>query len=501
MKKCISVLLLIAMVLGLCACGGGDKEQSETTPGTTAANPTTPAAVSAVEKLNTVSEFSVGYARIDITPQTSVPLAGSTTARISKNILDNLYATAIAIADGQGTAVIWMTIDLQRASNVTVEAVRPLVSMQTGIPESRIIFHGTHTHSGPDLHKHNNAQIEQYKEYLNPRLLSVCLEAIQDLKPAEMYVGSVETESLNFVKHYEYIDENGEKQFFGDHFGTATYNETTKHATDADPTMHLLKFTRTGGKDVIIANWRAHPNSTASSDPESISPDFPGGFRRSMEMLTDCHFAYFNGACGNLNSKSRITTEMRTTDMFEHGHMLAEHALEGLENNMRKIETGPITTKQIVLDQPVNHTMDHVFYKAKELQAMFQATGDYNAVRDAGLPYGIRSSIHAGAIVSNYSRGETTDIELDAIAIGEEFAVVTAPNELFDTLTEQLEEKTPYPMTMFFGYSNGYRGYIPSAYGWEYTCYETDCSWTIPGTGETIRDTFLEMLGELQAAE
>ena len=91
------------------------------------------------------------------------------------------------------------------------------------------------------------------------------------------------------------------------------------------------------------------------------------------------------------------------------------------------------------------------------------------------------------------------DVELNTITIGDDVAFVTAPNELFDTNSVYVEEHSPYKMTMTFGYSNGYRGYIPSAYGWEYTSYESDCCYFMPGCGETIQDTFLSMLGELYA--
>ena len=69
-----------------------------------------------------------------------------------------------------------------------------------------------------------------------------------------------------------------------------------------------------------------------------------------------------------------------------------------------------------------------------------------------------------------------------------------SPNELFDDLTEYMEENSPYKYTLFFGYANGYIGYIPTAYGFEYTCYESDVCWFEPGCGEVIRDTMLELL-------
>lgn len=481
MKKLISIFLLLAMVLALCACGEKNPE-AETVKTST-------------------DQFSVGYARIDITPQTSVPMAGfgNTSKRMSQTIRDNLYATAIAICDGEGTTMVFLSTDLQRASDITVEALRPAVSQATGIPEDHIMLHGTHTHSGPDLNNTAEPSIMQYIDYLNPRLVQVCLDALNDMKPAEMYYGTAETERLNFVRHYEYANADGTTAYFGDGFGTNVIDETTKHTTEADPTMWLLKFTREGEKDIVLANWRAHPTMTGSATKYDISADYVGTFRLNMETQLNCDFIYFNGAAGNLNAATRISKERVAADVDHHGALLTETAMEALEN-MTKVEgSKKIQLKQNVLDMECNHTTDHLVPIAKYITHLSGNGASQAQCEKEGAPYGIRSAISAGAVISRAERGETMDVELNAITFGDEIAIVTAPNELFDTNSVFVEENSPYAMTMTFGYSNGYRGYIPSAYAWEYTCYESECCYFLPGSGEEIQSTFLSMLDGLHS--
>jgi len=481
MKKIISLIILAAMVLSLCACG---KKADEP----------------AVQEAN-LEGFCVGYSRIDITPQTSVPMAGygRTSQRMSREVRDNMYATSVALRDEDGTIIILLSMDLQRASNITVDAIRPVVAEKTGIPMDRIMLHGTHMHSGPDLNNTKEQSIVDYIEYLNPRLIQVILESIDDLKPAELYYGSVETEGLNFVKHYQHTTADGEVKYFGDNFGTQVLDSTTKHVTEADPTMWLLQITREGEKDIILVNWRTHPTLTGGSTKYEISADLVGTFRLALETQIDCQFIYFTGASGNINAKSRISSEMAAADVDQHGALLAMHAMDGLQN-MTKVEgSTKLQTKQTVLDMQTNHTTDNLLVYAKQINAMWSQGATFSECAAAGEPYGIRSPYFAGAIISRVSRPETMDVELNTITIGEEIAFCTAPNELFDTNTVFVEEHSPYKMTMTFGYSNGYRGYIPSAYGWEYTSYESDCSYFMPGCGEEIQDTFLSMLGELYA--
>ena len=165
MKRTVGLLLLVAMLVGLCACGGGgDTPKTTEEPQTTAATEAATAVDLAVKTMNEATEFSVGYSRIDITPQTSVPMAGfgRSSERMSQTFLDNLYATALAMTDGEGNTVVLIGMDLQRASDDTVKAVRPLISQVTGIPESRISFSGTHTHSGPDLLARTHPAIISY---------------------------------------------------------------------------------------------------------------------------------------------------------------------------------------------------------------------------------------------------------------------------------------------------------------------------------------------------
>lgn len=483
MKKIISLLILAAMVLTLCACGKSTDGPAEQ------------------EVSANLEGFSVGFSRIDITPQTSVPMAGfgRTSQRMSKTIRDNLYASAIAMRDEDGYMVIFLQMDLQRASDITVDVIRPIIAEKTGIPMDHIMLHGTHTHSGPDLNNTSEPSIVEYIDYLNAQLEQVILEAVDDLKPAELYYGSGETDGLNFVKHYQHTTADGEVKYFGDNFGTQVLDSTTKHVTEADPTIWLLQIKREDADDIIIANWRAHPTLTGASTKYDISADYPGTFRLALEsQLDDCKLVYFNGAAGNMNAKSRISSEMAAADVDQHGALMAEVTLEALKN-MTKVENTKLQSKQTVLDMETNHTTDSLLIYAKQINTMWSQGATFDECAAAGAAYGIRSPYFAGAIISRSRRDASMDVELDTITIGDEIAICTAPNELFDTNTVFVEENSPYKMTMTFGYSNGYRGYIPSAYGWEYTSYESDCSYFMPGCGETIQDTFLSMLNELSA--
>ena len=93
---------------------------------------------------------------------------------------------------------------------------------------------------------------------------------------------------------------------------------------------------------------------------------------------------------------------------------------------------------------------------------------------------------------------EAPELELNVFTLGDQLAFCTAPNEIFDTNGAYVEDNSCYEHTIFLGYTNGTEGYIPSAFGYEYTCYESDNTRFVPGTAELLVENHVNMLKELK---
>lgn len=443
----------------------------------------------------------IGFGRTDISPKEPQPLAGygNCERRMPDQIiLDPLYATCIAISDEQDSTVLLFTTDLIHHGDRSVKAIREAVEKELHIPGYRVMIQGTHTHSAPDLW---SSPLECMTRYLH-QVVAACVEAareaLEDRSEAEIFYGSVETVNLNFVKHYQHTTPEGAVKYFGDNFGTQVLDETTRHITEVDPTMHLLKIVRSGKKDIIMANWRAHATLTGGLNKPEVSADFPGAFREAMEQQLDCLFAFHQGAAGNLNAHTRLRDkEERTRDYKLHGKFLAEHAMEGLKN-MKKLPGGAVRIVNHTMMGKVDHSEDYRIKDAEKVRDVWVQTSDYAAVREVAAPLGIRSPYKATSIIRRFHGPQELDLELNTITIGEELAFVTAPNELFDTISVMVEEGSAYAQTLTLGYCNAYRGYIPSKFGYEYTCYESDATWFEPGIGEQIAQQFIKMLKEMK---
>lgn len=482
MKRFIAMIMLLALMLPLGACKEKEQDPNE------------------LPELAALGDydFYAGFGRENITPLEPVPLGGYGRAesRMHQAVLEDLYVDCLALTDTQGETILLMNWDGVRAYTEIQQMVRENIYAVLGIPTDHIFIGATHSHSCPEMTNKQESAI-RYTEYVIAQATACALEALRDRKPANMSAGSIETESMNFVRHYKTTLPDGSVTYFGDNFNSSVYNETTTHTSEADPTMFMLYFTRDGGEDLAFTNWRAHPHFTGGASKYDLSADWCGAFHAAFEYQTGIQMIYFNGAAGNINEKSRVETENRTADYEQYGAILADYAMECMENNLKPVKVDKIQTAQTMFEGQVNHTTDDLYNKSREIQAVWVSTGDSTLVKEMGAPYGIRSPYHANAIVTRYNLDETEQRELNVILLGDSVSLVTAPNELFDTNSQWLEENSPTEFTLTLGYTNGHYGYIPSALAWEYTSYETDITYFVPGTGEKYQECFLSMLNEL----
>ena len=107
MKKLTCFLICALLVCSLAACG-----QTEAEP---------------------APALQAGFGRVDISPTLSVPLSGygNTISRMSQGCLDPLYATCVAITDGQDNTVLLITTDMIGIWDYLTAEIRQLINRST----------------------------------------------------------------------------------------------------------------------------------------------------------------------------------------------------------------------------------------------------------------------------------------------------------------------------------------------------------------------------------
>lgn len=447
------------------------------------------------------TNLKVGFGRWDLTPDYSVPLAGygRTTDRMSQGWYTRLTATCIAITDEQDQTVLMYTVDVIRSIQTWTDEVRRRVSEATGVPGEAIMISAIHTHSAPDIGAAIKEDHPFYEQYVQT-LTDAAIDAMADRTPTKTAaMGRKDIPGMNFVRHYITVD----GEVIGDNFGDPEGKVFAGHTLPNDPQMQLLRLVRENKPDVLLVNWQGHPTvgSTSATDAGKllrpfIGADYVAPFRDHLEKNSDCLVAFFQGASGNLNTRSRILEETPTPNVFTFGEQLANYALEALPT-LETAYVGSLQTRRFNYMGKWDHSEDYKLEQAKEISALWKKTGDRDLCREEGKKYGIHSGYHAGFIINRANAGENYEMELNAIGLGD-FSFVTAPYEMFCNNAQTVKVQTPFAMTFVLTSANSGAGYIASEAAFDHGCYEVDNRKFGRGTAEKAVSHFLEMLGDMK---
>lgn len=473
MKKIVSVILVLALALTLAACGG---------------------------KTGGKNSLQIGYGRQNIMPDMNVPTPmggyGATDSRLSSEFMDYLMATCLAVTDPDGETALIYTQDLIQCYADFFNGGRKAVSEATGVPENRIFFAATHTHSAPDTSKPlgENAAIDAYYDIWLEGVVNAAKDAMADRKTVtSMGAAHVETEKLAYVRHYLLSDGS----YAGDNFGNWQAGTIEGYAEEADEQMVLLQIDREGAeKPIVLMNFQMHPCITGGATLTTISADVIGSVRTYLEKTQDMDFAYFTGAAGNQNLTTKIAADVNNLNYKTYGETLGNYALEALKN-LEPIEGTDLKINQVTYTGEVNHDMEDKYEQAKEVADLYKETGNRDAANAKAVEYGFASVYHCNAVVRRKDLPATLDMELNAISIGD-FALITAPFEMFSTQGIKIKTESAYKYTFILTNAGENRSYIPSQKMFDEGCYESHTANYAPGTAEKVADKFVEMLKELK---
>ncbi len=492
MKKLFTLLLVAVMLLGIVGCGGEGEKTPETTQAQT--NATVPLSS---------DQLMMGFAVTDITPKESTPLGGYgvSSKRWSNEVGYPMKATAMALTGTNGETILVITLDTITVREAWGSNLMLRLAEATGLDEQHIFVAASHTHCSPDLAATSFDAILRYQAQILDAISQAAVEALADRKVCEVSFGEVETEHMNHTRHYYNTNPDGSIAYFGDNYGhEISPDDTTRHMTDADPTLYVVKFTREGEKDMILCNFRTHPSHHGASSKYIASADFVGAYREAMQLQLDCDFMYMQGACGNINYHGKAPDDVNYRDVGDYGKRLTDYTLQALEN-MTSVEGTDLKTVTTTVEAKINHSMDHLFFEAKNISAVWNTNRDINEVIPMCRVYGMSSPFHANAIVSNYNKGESQTFPVSAYALGDNLVFGVWPFEVFDMLAVHVEENAPYDTVLTMGYAYPHQAYLPNETAWEYNSYESDTNPYVQGTGELVRDTVLGLMEQIKTAE
>lgn len=485
MKKLLSLILALTLVLSLCACTPTDIDG---TAGSDAAD-----TAGGAEG----GTLLVGYGKADITPMDSVPLMGfgNTETRMSTGFTNYLYQVALAVTDSEGDTAIVIASDACWFNSSTCREIRNEIENELGVPADNIIISACHQHSAPDMFNNKAPSGITYRsEVFIPGAIAAAKAAMENRAPATVQTASVKTENMNFVRHY--VMEDG--SYAGDNFGDWTLTPVA-HETEVDSELRLIKFIREGqttqngkeAKNIILTNFQGHPHRGTNSASYNAHSDMVGVYRDELEAELDCQVIYFSGAGGNVNMNSRIESENVTANYKDQAKALVRYAVNA-EDSYTEIDCDDVKATKMDFEATYNHSEDHRVPQAEEAYNEWLSTGKFDLINK----YGFNSQFHAKYVIEKAKKGTSYKFEIFALSFGD-VGFVGAPYEMFDTNGMEIKEGSPFEVTIVSTIANGGEGYIPSQLGYDHGGYSADTSFLIPGTGEQLRDAYLSMLNEL----
>ena len=446
----------------------------------------------------------VGFGAGDVTADWPIGLQGlgNEATRIATETISHIYIYCVAITDAKGETALIMSLDA--GGGGFYADIFPAIEEKFGIPRDHMILSALHQHSTP-------YGGERYEALLIKGGLEAVEQALSDRAPATVQINTVTTEALSFVRQYIAKDPAG--SIVGDNYNDPIGREYGYkcHESDSDKEMRLIKFVREDKKPIIMVNFQAHPHMGAfGANITKQHADWPGIMRDLVAETLNAHCIYFSGAGGNLNSNSRIREENISKNWRHHGLRAADYVIRA-EGSYRDVEAGELKFKTVTIPYEANHSEDYKLEQATYIHELRKQDFDRAKAEVKNFPE-LHSIYHATSIVNKAARGETRELTIGAIALGD-VAFTIHPYEMFDTNGMELRAGTvgnpnykpneqltnPYPMTFLCTLGNGHLGYVPSLLGYTNGGYSTDIAYLAPGSGERLVADYLRILHDLRS--
>ncbi len=411
------------------------------------------------------AQFRAAVVKVDVTPQNSQWLLGYG-PRQSTGINDRLYHRIIALDDGVKQFFLVQS-DFCVISPSEYDHVASILERQVGISPLNFWWSLSHTHSAPEIGIPGLAAVfmgERYKHdvdtaytsMVEQALVNGILDARKKLAPARLAVGwGFSQANIN----RRAIDTNGKASLGLNPDGPV------------DRRIGLLRIDKEDGSPLaLLANYPIHGTVLGDKNLQ-ISGDAPGIVADYVEAKIGVPLLFINGAAGNIAPIYSVYPSPGAGHLNQFRVLLGDKILDANKEIRSTTDTVKLFTGSLVVETP----------------------------RKAGLAWSTNLSKY-----TNTTKAGSNMVRLPIrfLKINEEVAIWSAPIELFCEVSNEIRERSPFPYTFYFGYTNGWLGYLPTAVEWEHGGYEVEvvCPYT-PSAAKDVTESVLGYLhGEMRSS-
>ena len=434
--------------------------------------------------------LQAGFARIDITPEIGVEMVGYMNVRYSQGITDPLLATAVAVSDGDATAVI-MSLDVIGMCQEGTKMVKDIIQNVTGISSDAIYITCTHNHLAPALAKTYDSWSEDVAGVIYKKLGGLAKMAIDDLKPAEMYVNAADTPvDISFIRRFKMKDGSTKTNPGG-------HNPEIDHPIgEPDRRVALVNFIRENAPEIALINFQTHADTVGG---ENFSADFPYFVRDTYEKAVENSLCMFiNGAQGDTNHYNVNYPPYRPVryEMARHmGRVIAGVAM-GIRALAQKVEGVPICAYSKIVKTQHNKAKSKEDVERSIMIDKLYNEGRISEYTDAENMELVTIVDEARRIINMSKMPDIKELHLSGLSIGG-FALVGFPGEPFTEIGTKVKEASKFDMTFASCCTNGYEGYFPVESAYAEGGYEARTGRYKAGIAESLIAGGIEILDTL----
>jgi len=450
-----------------------------------------------------MSDFSAGFARVDVTPPLGISINGYFFDRFADGVLDPLEANAVAFSCSGERALV-LALDNCEIDQDTMDGFRRRISADCGLKEEAIFLHTTHTHVAPfvghDAVEKTKHGEPEYEAYLARKLSTAAALALDDLSPARLGWAVGQAPGISFLRRFRMKD------------GSIQTNPGVGNPDIAEPIgtvderVNVLRLVRDGAPEIVIANFGVHPDTVGGC---KLTADYPGFFRRTLEAaLPGTRAVFFNGAQGDVNHVNVSAKDGGMNGLeyqeFDHVYRGYEHAahmgrvLAGsvlqVFTKVNFITVSSLRSAQLTVELPSNMP------SAEELVTANRYVALHSAGRDCDIPFRgmeLTTAVAEAIRMKQLEHGPAAfPIRLSAVAVGP-IAFLGIPGEPFTGVGLAIKVGSPFTLTLPCCLTNGSEGYFPMQEAYDEGGYEARSSCFRPGVAEILAKKSLELLQSL----
>jgi len=443
--------------------------------------------------------LKAGVAVVDITPPPGYRMAGYYNERRNTGTHDPLLAKAVVFQQGEVKAAL-VECDIVNMPAAVSSAARARAEKSTGIPARHITVAATHSHTGPlfsgPLRKLWNeqavaksgsdaAEAFDYPTALIERIAQAIEQAAKNARPVKLAAGVGEETRLAFNRRFHMKD------------GTVRFNPGRQNPDilrpagpiDPDVSVLLVSDAASGKPFASLTNFAMHLDTIGGTE---YAADYPYYVQRRLleELGADFVSIFGTGTCGDINHINVKATENQLKGHAEAeriGNTLCDTVVATLPKLVEQREPS-LAVRQKTIKVPAQQFSPEEIAKAKERMSKI-GTRDLTFLEQ----------VEANKIIDvtqRYSSGRVP-IEVVAIRLSKDVAIVTLPGEVFVELGLTIKKTSPFKTTLVIELANDAPAYVPTKKAFAEGSYEIVNSRVAPGGGEQLADLAISLLKDL----